>query len=93
MKKDDSRSVLELTPDQFAEISDSKASALIEFANARQRRQAWYAALGMTCGTASFLSCVGAFVYLVMNGHPQEGYVALGTAVLALIGRMIKSRL
>jgi hypothetical protein len=47
----------------------------------------------MGCGTASLLACILAFAYLVMNGHSTEAYVVLGTAVLALIGRMIAARL
>lgn len=65
----------------------------MEFANKRYKRQAGYAAFGMACGTISFLACIAAFVYLVMEGHAHEGYFVLGTAVLAMIGRMIGSRL
>jgi hypothetical protein len=48
---------------------------------------------GWACGTLGFLACIGAFVYLVMQGHSTESYVVLGTAVLALIRSIFKARL
>jgi hypothetical protein len=47
----------------------------------------------MICGTTSFLACVGAFSYLAINNHPTAAGVILGTGVLAIVGRMIASRL
>jgi hypothetical protein len=47
----------------------------------------------MVCATFSFLGCIGSFSYLVVTGHPQSAAVVLGTGVLAIVGRMIASRL
>lgn len=78
---------------QFAALGDAKAAALTQLAENYHRRETFYASLGMACGTLCFLSCVLAFAYLVMHAHSTEAYVVLGTAVLALIGRMIAARL
>jgi putative Mn2+ efflux pump MntP len=86
-------SLIELSPEQYLALSDAKAVALTELANERHKREARYAVLGMMCGTLSLLACIGAFVYLAMNGHKTEAYVVLGAAVLAMIGRIIQSRL
>jgi len=86
-------SLIELTPEIFQGLSDKKAAALAQAADALHKRQATYALLGMACGTLTLLACIGAFVYLAIQNHPKEAYVALGTAVLAMIGRIIKARL
>ena len=69
------------------------AQAVIQAVDAEQRRAHEYASLGMICGTASFLGCVGAFCYLETTGHPAGAGIILGTGVLATIGRMIAARL
>jgi hypothetical protein len=86
-------SLTELTPAQYAILTDAKVVAITQLANDTHKRQTTYAALGMACGTLAFLACIGAFVYLAIEGHRTEAYVVLGTAVLAMIGRIIGSRL
>lgn len=85
--------LLGLTPREFAALSEERAAALIRLAEGKHRRETLYAILGMACGTLCFLGCIIAFAYLVMHAHSTEAYVVLGTAVLALIGRMIAARL
>jgi hypothetical protein len=87
------RSLLDLSAEEYQSLSDEKAIAIAQIADARHRRQAWYASLGMLCGTATLAGCVCAFVYLVRMGHSNEGYYVLGAAVLAMIGRIVFARL
>jgi hypothetical protein len=78
---------------ELQQLSDSKAIQVIQAVDAENQRAHTYASLGMICGTTSFLACVGAFSYLAINNHPTAAGVILGTGVLAIVGRMIASRL
>jgi hypothetical protein len=69
------------------------AESVIQAVEAENRRAHRYASLGMICGTASFLACIAAFCYLVIESHPAAAGVILGTGVLAIVGRMIAARL
>ncbi len=51
-----------------------------------------YAVIGMVCGTLCLISCIAAFVYLVISDHPKSAAVVLGTAVLGIIRQMISGR-
>lgn len=80
------------TSHELEQLTDEKVKALIMLANAESRRSNIYAITGMLCGTCSFLSCLGGFVFLVLHGHETAAGVVLGTTVLATIGRMIRGR-
>jgi predicted membrane protein len=86
-------SLLGLSLKDFAALSDAKAAALATLANDRNRRSSNYAYLATVCGTLCFFSLIGAYVYLVMNGHPTEAYWALGTAALSIVSQLIRARL
>ncbi len=47
----------------------------------------------MTCGVLCFLTCIGTFTYLVMNGHDTPAYTILGATVVGIIGQMISAKL
>ncbi|MGH9606457.1 MAG: hypothetical protein ACRD3N_12265 [Terracidiphilus sp.] len=83
--KHDENSLLELTKQQFLDLSDAKAEVIAKMAGSRQANEARYAMLGMVCGTLGLLACIVAFVYLVINGHVREAYAVLGTAVLSIV--------
>ncbi|KAA6462134.1 hypothetical protein DYQ86_10985 [Acidobacteria bacterium AB60] len=87
------RSFFDLTPQQYQELSDAKALSLEKLADRQMMLQARYAQTGMVGAIMLLLSCVGAFVYLVMNQHPTEAYFVLGGAVLTLITRILSARL
>jgi hypothetical protein len=78
-----------LTLEQFVALTDDQPTALTKLAD-NHKRQAAYATLGLVCGGLSFLACIGAFVYLTVQGHRVKAYVVLGTAVLALIGKNLR---
>ncbi len=52
-----------------------------------------YRRYGMTCGVLCFLTCIGSFTYLVMQGHDPAAYTILGVTVLGIIGQMISAKL
>jgi hypothetical protein len=79
--------------EELANLSDRKVEQVVILLAGYNRRSHFYAILGMACGTLSFLGCLGAYVYLVVQGHPTAAGVVLTTTVLAIIGRMIGSRL
>jgi uncharacterized membrane protein YjjB (DUF3815 family) len=81
------------SPTELARLNDAVAARVIEAVIANLNNNHRYALTGMICGTASFLGCVGAYVYLVVEGHPKAATVALGAAVLSVIGRMLAARL
>ena len=80
------------TSAELQPLSDDKVMALVALAESESRRSSHYALSGMFCGTLSFLSCLGAFVFLVMHGHDRAAEVVLGTTVLAIVGRMLRAR-
>jgi hypothetical protein len=86
-------SLIGLTPEQYLAVSDAKAVALTQLANDRHKREERYANLATVCGTISFLACIGAFIYLSIEGHRLEAMVVLGTAVLSIISQLIRARL
>jgi len=47
----------------------------------------------MTFGLICFLTCIGSFTYLVMNGHDKPAYAILGATVLGIISQMINAKL
>jgi hypothetical protein len=86
-------SLLDLTPAELSTLSDAQVNATTALAQERVRQQAQYAKLGMSGSILVLLSCVGAYVYLVMQHHSTEAYVILGSSVLALITKILRSRL
>ena len=80
------------TSRELEPLSDAKVQALIAMAEGESKRSTQYAVFGMACGTISFLSCVGSFVFLVVQGHDRAAEVILGTAVLTIVGRMLRPR-
>ena len=87
------QSLVDLTHNQFVELSDAKAVELLRLQIEDKRLRARHALLGITFGTVCHLASIGAFVYLVMNGHPKMAAVALGAPVLTIIKRMLDNRL
>ena len=83
----------DLTPEQFGALVVDKALALAELAKTKTVLQARYALTGMIGSILRLLSCVGAYVYLVMEHHSTEAYVVLGGDVLTLITRILSARL
>jgi hypothetical protein len=77
---------------ELAQLTDDKVRALVSLSDSESRRVHVYAVVGMICGAVSFLSALGAYVYLVMHGHNAEGGVVLGTTVIAAITQMIRGR-
>ena len=65
------QSLVDLTHNQFLELSDAKAVELLRVQTEDKRFRARHALLGITFGTICHLASLGAFVYLVMNGHPK----------------------
>lgn len=92
-KQETEPSVLGLTPNQYASLTDTAIVAVTQLSDHVHQRQTNYARLGMVCGTLGFLACIGAFAYLVIQGHSTEAYVVLGAAVLALIRSILNARL
>lgn len=80
------------TSAELEPLSDAKVKALMVLADHESKRSNLYAITGMLCGTLSFLSCLGSFVFLVLRGHERAAGLVLGTTVLAIIGRMIRGR-
>jgi len=74
------------------ELSDEKVKSLVEFSGGQSRESTMYAAVGMLCGTVSFLACLAAYVYLVKANHEVAAGAVLGTSVLGIIGSMIRAR-
>lgn len=68
----------------------SKALDVIDRASERRHS---YAMRGMFCGTVGLVASIGAFAYLVHDGHPREEFALLGVNVLGLLLQMVKSRL
>jgi hypothetical protein len=73
----------QLSPDQLDRI----------FAERQDARAHSYRRYGMTCGLLCFLTCIGSFTYLVMQGHDAPAYTILGATVVGIIGQMIRAKL
>ena len=84
---------LNVSPSQFAALSDSKANGLVQAQSAIRRQQAWHAFFGIFLGTVTYLASLGACIYLAMHGFPKLAAMALGTPVLTVIKRIVDSRL
>jgi hypothetical protein len=87
------QSLVDLTHNQFLELSDAKAVELLRIQIEDKRLRARHALLGITFGTVCHLASLGIFAYLVMNNHPKMATVALGAPVLTIIKRMLDNRL
>jgi len=81
------------SPADLSALHDAVAVRVVDAAVANLNNNHRYAMTGMICGTISFLGCVAAYVYLVADGHPKAATLALGAAVLSVIGRMLAARL
>lgn len=57
------------------------------------RRDYSYALTALICGAVCFLGVVGAFVYLVMQGHGVSAGALLGAGILGIVGSFIRARL
>jgi predicted lysophospholipase L1 biosynthesis ABC-type transport system permease subunit len=78
---------------QLRQLSDEQAKAVLSSVDRANARSHSYAVAGMICGTISFLALIASFTYLVMNGHYTAAGAVFGTGVLAIIGKMIGTRL
>ena len=92
-EKESEPAFLNLSPSQFAALSDSKADGLVQAQSAVRRQQAWHAFFGIFFGTITYLASLGACIYLAMHGFPKLAAMALGTPALTVIKRIIDSRL
>jgi hypothetical protein len=81
------------SPSELGKLQPEVAVEVIGYADRVNRRDTYYANLGIICAVVSFLSCVGAFVHLVETGHPNAAGLVFGTAVLGVIGKFIDSRM
>ncbi len=73
-------------------LSEGQTRALMDLIAKVNTLEHWYAVTGMVCGTLCLISCIAAFVYLVISDHPKSAAVVLGTAVLGIIRQMISRR-
>jgi hypothetical protein len=73
-------------------LSDETIKSIAALAGADNQRANKYAIVGMLCGTVSFLGCLGAYVYLVMQHHEVPAGLVLGTTVLGIVGLMIRGK-
>ncbi len=80
-------------PSELASVSERVAIEILLVANLANQRAHRYATLGMICGTLSLLGALLAFTFLVVNGHPASAGVVLGSTVIAVVGKMVGSRL
>ncbi len=89
------RNIVPLLPhaDELRSLPLPTVELIIKAVDTENQRGHVYALLGMICGTISFLACIAVFSYLVVHGHPSAAGVILGTGVIAIVGRMIASRL
>ncbi|WP_035358452.1 hypothetical protein [Edaphobacter aggregans] len=72
-------------------LNEQVAVEIIKYVDRANTRDTTHRIVGMGCATVSFLSCIGAFVYLVMNGHTGAGTgIVLGAGVLGVVKVMIK---
>jgi hypothetical protein len=76
----------------LAKLPVATAEAVLVLIDSVNRREHSYGILGMVCGTISLLGALASFTYLVMNGHPTSAGIVIGSAVLAVIGKMIGPR-
>jgi hypothetical protein len=77
----------------LAALPDGTALKALEVIDRASERRHSYAMRGMLCGTVGLVSSVGAFAFLVHDGHPREAFALLGVNVIGLLLQMIKSRL
>lgn len=85
----------ELLPpvEKLAALDAATAQLVIRAADKANQLNARYSTYGMVFGFLSFVAGIGAFTYLVHDGHPASAGVVLGADVLAVILTFIKSRL
>ena len=87
---------LVLNPQQLAEyasVDPTLPMLVIASRDAELGRKFLYAVLSLVAGVLVVFGILGAFIYLVMNGHPQAGAALLGAGVLSLVGGFVRSRL
>jgi hypothetical protein len=92
-KKEPETSILDVTGAQFQALSDAKAVELLRVQSITVRLKARHALAGQFVALATYVGSLGAFVYLVMNGHPKLAPLALGAPVLTVVKRMLDNRL
>jgi hypothetical protein len=78
---------------QLRQLSDEQAKAVLSAVDRANARSHSYAIAGMVCGTISFLALIASFTFLVMHGHYTAAGGVFGTGVLAIISKMIGTRL
>lgn len=85
-----------LNPEQlqaFKEVDKRLPELIIQLADRDAKRDFWYALAGMGTSALLFLSVVGAFVYLIMQGHEKAAAGLLVGGVLGIINALIRARL
>ena len=76
----------------YKEADEWLPAAVIQTINHDAQRDFWYALAGMASAALLFLSVVGAFVYLIMQGHEKAAASLLGVGVLGIINAIIRAR-
>ena len=92
-KNEPETSILDITEEQFEALSSVKAVELLRAQMLTVRLKARHALVGQYVALVTYVASLGAFVYLVMNGHPKLAPLALGAPVLTVIKRMLDNRL
>jgi small-conductance mechanosensitive channel len=87
---------LVLNPEQLKEfqvIDPALPALVVEARTLELKRQFHYAVLALVAGLVAFLSMVGGFVFLVLQGHSGAAGLLLGAGVLGLVAGFVRSRL
>jgi hypothetical protein len=87
---------LVLSPEQlakYAKVDPALPALVVEARNLELRRRFTYAIVALISGAVVVFCILGAFTYLVMNGHAAAAAGLLGAGVVGLAGGFVRSRL